>query len=84
MRAPTALVAEWSGRCRSCDRDVVERVEITIAPPPPRGLSPDELTDPAVLDRRRRMAALFEADGIRHRLVREYRELESSPPAEGR
>jgi hypothetical protein len=30
------------------------------------------------------MAALFEADGIRHRLVREYRELEPSPPAEGR
>lgn len=74
-RHARGLVAEWSGECRICRRAVLERVEIAYPEPAARDLSPDELADPSLLDRRRRIAALFEADGIRSTMVRQYREL---------
>jgi hypothetical protein len=75
MRHARGVVAEWSGECRICARPILERVEVAIAEPV-RVPSPSELADPALLDRRRRMAALFEADGIRSTTVRAYRDLE--------
>lgn len=64
-RAPAGglLRAEWSGICRRCgDRPVREVVEISIEPVAARPLSPAELADPELLERRRRNALAAIAD----------------------
>jgi len=90
------LRAEWSGVCRRCgDRPIREVVELALAPAPPRPLSPEELADPEVLERRRRLALEAFADPstpleLRERIRRDYLDdrSESSsssagPPAAG-
>ena len=80
MRAPSGglLRAEWSGICRRCgDRPVREVIELELVPVAPRALSPAELADPDLLERRRAAAraALRDPDlprELREQLRRDY------------
>lgn len=70
------LEAVFRGVCRRCGgREVSEIVSVTLPPAPPRAMSAEERADPGLVAARRRMAALFEADGLRLATVREYRDL---------
>lgn len=74
-----SIAARFVGRCRRCDAVVVDGFELELPPPPPRGPSPAELADPAVLERRRRLAAELLADpstsvALRERIRRDYLE----------
>lgn len=72
-----ALRAVWTGTCRRCGgRPVEEVVEVRLnLPTSDRPLSTAELADPALLERRRAMAAAFERDGLAPRQVVAYRYL---------
>ena len=77
MAAPDGFLlrAEWTGVCRRCgDRPMREVVELEAVVAPPRELSPAELADPELLERRRRMAALYATEGHRvdERTIRTY------------
>ncbi len=69
------LRAVFSGICRRCGgRPVSEIFEMAFVPEPRRPLSPAELADPELLERRRRQAASFLAEGLRveERTIRRY------------
>jgi hypothetical protein len=61
-----------------------ETVELEVPPIEPRALSPAELADPELLERRRRMAALYAAEGHRvdERTIRTYLDEKRRPPAD--
>jgi hypothetical protein len=64
------LRGTWQGTCSRCRVTVERTVDLvaTYEPALPRGLSPAELADPELLERRRRIAAAFAADGERLRI----------------
>jgi len=76
-RAPSGglLRAEWSGVCRRCgDRPVREVIELELVAPLPRPLSPAELADPALLERRRAAARAAVRDpAVSHELREQIR-----------
>ncbi len=77
-----SLSARFEGRCRLCAADVVELVTVTLPPPPPRGLSDAELTDPATLAGRIDSARRLLDDPSLHPAVREQlrRDYTDRPP----
>lgn len=83
-RGGQLLRAEWNGICRQCgDRPVREILELELIPIPARPRSAEELADPAVLERRRRLALEALADPstpleVAERLRRDYLD---EPPA---
>jgi hypothetical protein len=73
--APRSLVATWTGRCRTCKADTLERIVLELPSIPPRPLSPAELADPALRARRESIAAELAADGrAAETIVRDYLE----------